>query len=105
LATTGLSSHLIIDEKSDDDALGALASSIAATVRRSMSELGAHELAQVTVEADNQKIFLTDAGIGTLVVTTEPRVNIGLVRLGDSQHNWRARPRITEDNTYVRPEK
>ena len=70
-----------LDEKADDDTLGALASSIAATVRRAMTELGAQEFAQVTVEADNQKIFLTDAGIGTLVVTTEPRVNIGLVRL------------------------
>lgn len=70
-----------LDEKTDDETLGALASSIAATVRRSMTELGAHDFAQITVEAENQKIFLTDAGIGTLVVTTEPRVNIGLVRL------------------------
>jgi hypothetical protein len=70
-----------LDEKTDDDTLGALASSIASTVRRSMSELGARDFSQITVEADTQKIFLTDAGIGTLVVTTEPRVNIGLVRL------------------------
>jgi predicted regulator of Ras-like GTPase activity (Roadblock/LC7/MglB family) len=70
-----------LDEKSNDETLGALTSSIAATVRRSLSELGAQDFSQVTVEAENQKLFLTDAGIGTLVVTTEPRVNIGLVRL------------------------
>ncbi|HUU46964.1 MAG TPA: roadblock/LC7 domain-containing protein [Acidobacteriota bacterium] len=70
-----------LNEKSDDEVLGALASSIAATVRRSTSEMGGDEFSQITVEADDQKIFLSDAGIGTLVVTTEPRVNIGLVRL------------------------
>jgi hypothetical protein len=90
--TTGVTGSMVVgndgiviaadlDEKSDDETLGALASSIAATVRRSMSELGAQDFSQITVEADNQKIFLTDAGVGTLVVTTEPRVNIGLVRL------------------------
>jgi predicted regulator of Ras-like GTPase activity (Roadblock/LC7/MglB family) len=90
--TTGVTGSMIVgndgiviaadlDEKTDDDTLGALASSIAATVRRSMGELGTDEFSQITVEAGNQKIFLADAGIGTLVVTTEPRVNIGLVRL------------------------
>ena len=70
-----------LDEKTDDDMLGALASSIAAAVRKSTHEMGGDDFAQVTVEADDRKIFLTDAGMGTLVVTTEPRVNIGLVRL------------------------
>jgi predicted regulator of Ras-like GTPase activity (Roadblock/LC7/MglB family) len=70
-----------LDEKSDDEVLGALASSIAATVRKSTGVMGSEDFSQITVEADDQKIFLTDAGIGTLVVTTESRVNIGLVRL------------------------
>lgn len=70
-----------LDEKTDDELLGALVSSIAAAVRRSTKTMGADEFSQVTIEADDRKIFLTDAGVGTLVVTTEPRVNIGLVRL------------------------
>jgi predicted regulator of Ras-like GTPase activity (Roadblock/LC7/MglB family) len=45
------------------------------------ADLGSGEFSQITVEADKRKMFLADAGIGTLVVTTEPRVNIGLVRL------------------------
>ncbi|MBI3873113.1 MAG: roadblock/LC7 domain-containing protein [candidate division Zixibacteria bacterium] len=90
--TTGITGSMVVgndgiviaadlDQHSDDDTLGALASSIAATVRRSLTELGSEDFSQITVEADRQKIFLTDAGVGTLVVTTEPRVNIGLVRL------------------------
>jgi predicted regulator of Ras-like GTPase activity (Roadblock/LC7/MglB family) len=81
VGTDGIVIAADLDEKSDDEVLGALASSIASTVRRSTSEMGADSFSQITVEADDQKIFLTDAGIGTLVVTTEPRVNIGLVRL------------------------
>ena len=90
--TTGVTGSMVVgndgiviaadlDERSDDDVLGALSSSIAAIVRKSVGEMGGEEFSQITVEADDQKIFLTDAGVGTLVVMTEPRVNIGLVRL------------------------
>lgn len=64
-----------------DETLGALAASIMATARKSMERLGKNPLRQVTVEADNAKIFLMDVGIGLLVAVTEPGVNIGLVRL------------------------
>jgi predicted regulator of Ras-like GTPase activity (Roadblock/LC7/MglB family) len=81
VGTDGIVIASDLDEKADDETLGALASSIAATVRNSTSEMGGDEFSQITVEAEDQKIFLTDAGLGTLVVMTEPRVNIGLVRL------------------------
>jgi len=70
-----------LNSQTDDDTVGALASSIAATVRKSLEGMQGGTLAQVTVESENNKMFLSNAGIGTLVVTTEPRVNIGLVRL------------------------
>ncbi len=70
-----------LNSQIEDDTVGAMASSIVATVRRSMTSLGNGEFSQITVEADKRKMFLADAGVGTLVVTTEPRVNIGLVRL------------------------
>ena len=70
-----------LHSQTDDDTVGALASSIASAVRRSLDGLGGGEFAQITVEAENRKMFLSNAGVGTLVVTTEPRVNIGLVRL------------------------
>jgi len=64
-----------------DEALGALAASIMATARKSMERLKKNPLRQVTVEAGGAKIFLSEVGIGLLVVLTEPSVNIGLVRL------------------------
>ena len=36
---------------------------------------------QVTIEAEEAKLFFTDAGLGILVVTTEKDVNVGLIRL------------------------
>lgn len=70
-----------LNSQVEDDTVGALASSIVSTVRRSLDNMGSGDFSQITVEADNRKMFLADAGIGTLVVTTDSRVNIGLVRL------------------------
>lgn len=70
-----------LDSTNEDETVGALASSIASVVRRSMEKLGREAFAQVTIEADRGKMFLADAGVGTLVVTTELQANIGLVRL------------------------
>lgn len=64
-----------------EEALGALAASIMGTAQKSMERLKKNPLRQVTVEAEGAKIFLSDVGIGFLVVITEPSVNIGLVRL------------------------
>jgi predicted regulator of Ras-like GTPase activity (Roadblock/LC7/MglB family) len=64
-----------------DEEVGALAASIISTVQKSMSRLSNDALKQVTVEASNGKLFLTDVGIGILAVTTDPQVNVGLIRL------------------------
>jgi predicted regulator of Ras-like GTPase activity (Roadblock/LC7/MglB family) len=61
--------------------VGALAASIVSTVDRSLEKLQSTPFRQVTIEAEKGKLFLTDVGIGVLVVTTEPDVNVGLVRL------------------------
>jgi len=64
-----------------NETVGALAASIVSTVQKSMSRLSSDALKQVTVEASNGKLFLTDVGIGVLAVTTDPQVNVGLIRL------------------------
>lgn len=64
-----------------DETVGALAASIMDTVEKSMERLSNENLRQITVEASKGKLFLTDVGIGILAVTTDPQVNVGLVRL------------------------
>lgn len=64
-----------------DETVGALAASIVDTVKKSMERLSNENLRQITVEASKGKLFLTDVGIGILAVTTDPQVNVGLVRL------------------------
>jgi len=65
----------------EDDTVGALAASITANIQKSLDRLETHPLRQVTIEAENAKLFFADAGLGILVVTTEQEVNIGLIRL------------------------
>ena len=70
-----------LDTRFQDETVGALAASIVSTVDKSLEKLQATPFKQVTIEADRGKLFLTDVGIGVLVVTTESDVNMGLVRL------------------------
>ncbi|MGB2698264.1 MAG: roadblock/LC7 domain-containing protein [Candidatus Zixiibacteriota bacterium] len=90
--TSGISGSLLVgsdgiiiaadlDTRFQDETVGALAASIVSTVDKSLEKLQATHFKQVTIEADKGKLFLTDVGIGVLVVTTEPDVNMGLVRL------------------------
>jgi uncharacterized protein len=90
--TNGINGSLIVgrdgiviaaDLKSNyqDEAVGASAASIVDTVKKSMERLSNENLKQITVEASKGKLFLTDVGIGILAVTTDPQVNVGLVRL------------------------
>ncbi|MCP4568544.1 MAG: hypothetical protein GY841_13285 [FCB group bacterium] len=65
----------------EEDTIGALAASITSNIQKSLDRLESAPLTQVTIEADNAKLFFCDAKIGILVVITEPEVNIGLVRL------------------------
>ncbi|MCI0531511.1 MAG: roadblock/LC7 domain-containing protein [candidate division Zixibacteria bacterium] len=70
-----------LHQELQDDTLGAMASSIVSTVRKTLEKMNQVPLRQITVEANQGKLFLTDVEIGTLVVTTAPAVNLGLVRL------------------------
>jgi len=70
-----------LDASFESETVGALAASITSTIQKSLDRLHTDPLSQVTIEADNAKLFFTDAEPGILVVTTEKEVNIGLIRL------------------------
>ncbi len=70
-----------LNSQLQDEAVGALAASILDTVKKSMERLSNEDLKQITVEASKGKLFLSDVGIGILAVTTDPQVNVGMVRL------------------------
>ena len=70
-----------LNTKVDEESIGALAASITSNIQKSLERLDSSPLSQVTIEADNAKMFFSDARIGILVVIAEPEVNIGLVRL------------------------
>ena len=90
--TSGISGSMVVgndgiviaadmDTSFDEETVGALAASITSNIQKSMNRLEQTPLSQVTIEASSGKLFFADAGIGTLVVTTEKQVNIGLIRL------------------------
>ena len=90
--TTGINGSMVVGQDGiviaadlnsqlQDEAVGALAASIVSTVKKSIDRLSSEDLKQITVEADKGKFFFTDVGIGILAVTTDPEVNVGLVRL------------------------
>ena len=70
-----------LDTSIESDTVGALAASITTNIQKSLDRLQVNPLSQVTIEAEDSKLFFSDAGIGILVVTTEMNVNIGLIRL------------------------
>ena len=70
-----------LDTGLESETIGALAASITTNIQKSLDRLESKPLKQVTIEADNGKLFFADAGLGILVVTTEREVNVGLVRL------------------------
>lgn len=65
----------------EGDTVGALAASITQNIQKSLDRLNTSPLSQVTIEADDAKLFFSEAGLGILVVTAEKDVNIGLIRL------------------------
>ncbi|UCG60604.1 MAG: roadblock/LC7 domain-containing protein [Candidatus Zixiibacteriota bacterium] len=90
--TTGVTGSMVVgndgiviaanlDESFEGEAIGALAASITTNIQKSLDRLKSTPLKQVTIEAEQGKLFFTDAGLGILVVTTEKQVNIGLIRL------------------------
>lgn len=70
-----------MDASFEGETVGALAASISSNIQKSLERLNTTPLNQVTIEADNGKLFFSDAGMGILVVTTEKSVNLGLIRL------------------------
>ena len=90
--TTGITGSMVVgedgiviasdlDESVEEEAVGALAASISSNIRKSLDRLNATTLREVTVEAEYGKLFMYDVNVGILVVTTEPEINMGLVRL------------------------
>lgn len=90
--TTGVTGSMVVgndgiviaanlDESFESEAIGALAASITTNIQKSLDRLKSTPLKQVTIEAEQGKLFFSDAGLGILVVTTEKQVNIGLIRL------------------------
>lgn len=90
--TTGITGSMVVgndgiviaadlDESFEGETIGALAASITSNIQKSLDKLQSSPLKQVTIEADEGKLFFSDAGLGILVVTTEKAVNIGLIRL------------------------
>ncbi len=90
--TTGITGSMVVgndgiviaadlDETFESETVGALAASITTNIQKSLDRMQTTPLKQVTIEADEGKLFFTDAGLGILVVTTEKNVNIGLIRL------------------------
>ncbi len=90
--TSGISGSMVVgndgiviaadmDASFEEETVGALAASITSNIQKSMDRLEQTPLSQVTIEATSGKLFFAKANIGTLVVTTEKEVNIGLIRL------------------------
>lgn len=65
----------------EGETVGALAASITTNIQKSLDRLDTQPWRQVTIEAEDGKMFFTDAQLGILVVTTEKVVNVGLIRL------------------------
>jgi hypothetical protein len=70
-----------LDTGFEGETVGALAASITSNIQKSLDRLDTAPWGQVTIEADDAKLFFSDASLGILVVTTEKKVNIGLIRL------------------------
>ena len=65
----------------ESETVGALAASITSNIQKSLDRLETSPWGQVTIEAEDGKLFFNDTNLGILVVTTEKVVNIGLIRL------------------------
>ena len=70
-----------LDENLEGDTVGALAASITSNIQKSLERMQSSGLSQVTIEAENGKLFFSDTPVGVLVVTAQTDVNIGLIRL------------------------
>ncbi len=65
----------------DAELVGAMASAAFGAAERTASEIGMGSLEQTMIEGEHGKTLMVDAGEGILVVLTDAKVNLGLIRI------------------------
>jgi predicted regulator of Ras-like GTPase activity (Roadblock/LC7/MglB family) len=65
----------------DTELIGAMASAAYGSAERTASEINQGILEQMMIEGEYGKTLMTDAGEGILVVLTDSKVNLGLIRI------------------------
>ncbi|XRO74803.1 roadblock/LC7 domain-containing protein [Methanocaldococcus sp. 28A] len=65
----------------DAELVGAMASAAFGAAERTAAEIGMGSLVQTMVEGEHGKTLMVDAGEGILVVLTDAKVNLGLIRI------------------------
>ncbi|ENN96664.1 Roadblock/LC7 family protein [Methanocaldococcus villosus KIN24-T80] len=65
----------------DAELVGAMVSAAYGAAERTASEIGIGKLEQIMVESEHGKILAYDANEAILAILTEPKVNLGLVRI------------------------
>ncbi len=65
----------------DTELIGAMASAAYGSAERTASEINQGSLEQMMIEGEHGKTLMTDAGEGILVVLTDSKVNLGLIRI------------------------
>jgi predicted regulator of Ras-like GTPase activity (Roadblock/LC7/MglB family) len=65
----------------DAELIGAMASAAFGAAERTAAEIGQGKLEQTMIEGEFGKTIMTDAGEGILVVLTDAKVNLGLIRI------------------------
>jgi predicted regulator of Ras-like GTPase activity (Roadblock/LC7/MglB family) len=65
----------------DTELIGAMASAAYGSAERTATEINQGTLEQMMIEGEYGKTLMTDAGEGILVVLTDAKVNLGLIRI------------------------
>ncbi|ACX72362.1 Roadblock/LC7 family protein [Methanocaldococcus vulcanius M7] len=65
----------------DAELVGAMASAAFGAAERTAAEIGMGNLEQTMIEGEHGKTLMVDAGEGILVVLTDAKVNLGLIRI------------------------
>jgi uncharacterized protein len=65
----------------DSELVAAMSSAVFGTAERSAEEMKHNPLQQVMIEGERGKTLMIDAGEGILVVITDIKVNLGLIRI------------------------
>ena len=65
----------------DAELVGAMASAAFGAAERTAAEIGMGNLEQTMIEGEHGKTLMIDAGEGILVVLTDAKANLGLIRI------------------------